>query len=420
MSIWKVSPTETAEGSEPFEPNSAAWEQLLSTLNLQTTSDSSDDIRDETRNSHAAVFSKGKQSHLDDKFKKHPSSAGRMECAKLTKSLNATRDDDDAGYSSEDEHDSPANVTLPESVLPRFNPSRSLTATAKLGRTKSGGADPSSSNDVPKSYFFVNGVRHCVQEEQNGVKWDGAPPPQTKPTTPRTVVTSNNAGAPGAWGYISKPAAHIPMPFQNPPNYEAVRTVPGSGGTPPSLNCKVMAVPSAIPSNIAYCPADGKVLEGAPSSGMPASYTPSRVPMPSTSVAPFNTGTAASTSNAAPAANSVVGYVYVDSNGCLRVASGNGSPHPSTPLSVCLPTLPPPLTGPPQLARKLSEATVMLRGASSVPEVPPMQYAATYVTDGSTCQPTMSSVPESRPSADAWGSTKAWVFRDGRWISLSM
>lgn len=464
MSIWKVSPTEGTEDSEPFVRNAIAWDQLLNNLDLQTSSESSEDDAEEAAlRSHASVFSESRRSYRDGKVKARSTSAGSKECAQPNKSLNATRDDD--GYSSEDEHDSPANPDSSDSGIAGFCPSSGLTTTsAKIGSAMSGSSEPASPNEPTKTYFYINGVRHCVQDEQNGVKWSGAgiglqPMATTAVAAPtaatpvkmplaqlpawgaafqpshnssaapmaKTVIASNEAGAPAAWVYAPKAAAQTSMPMPSPPRYDAGRTLPGSYPTVPSLEHKTMAAaPTGVSPSMAYYPSCNGIPMGVPPP-MPAPYTPSRAAMPPMNAAPVYGGgnTASAAHNAAPAANSILGYVYVDSNGCLRVASRGDSPlpppPPPLPASTCPPPPPPMPSQPqPQLARRSSEAAAMYQGASSVPGMNPMQYAAAYAADGSVCVPSVPPMPVSTSPSASWGSTKAWAFRDGRWISLSM
>lgn len=450
MSIWKVSPTEGTADSEPFVRNAIEWDQLLNNLDLQTSSsDSSEDDNEEAPQSHISVFSEGRHSYRGGMLMPRSTSAGSKECAKPSKSLNATRGEDD-GYSSEDEHDSPANQESSDSASAGFGLSSGLTATtAKIGSATSGNSEPASPNEPAKTYFYINGVRHCVQDEQNGVKWKGmVAGPQTTPkmtATPvkrplaappvwraaqqlpasnvapmaKTVIASNESGAPVAWECGSKAAVQTSMPTQSPPRYDAGHALPSSYPAAPSLNFTAMAAPPAMPSNVAYYPSCNGIPMGAPPA-MPAPYTPSRAPMPSMNAAPVYGGGAAPVAhNAALATNSILGYVYVDSNGCLRVASNGDSPLP--PASTCPPpTQPLQPPQPPQLAHQPSDAAAVYQCASSVPRTNPMQYGAAYAADGSMCPPTVPSMPVSKSPSAAWGTTKAWVFRDGRWISLSM
>lgn len=400
MSIWEACPMEGAEDNEPFMQNSIAWDQLLNNLGLQTSSDSSDDNDEESGpKSRASAFSESRQSQQDSRLKAHSTSAGSPECAKPDELLNTTRNDDD-GYCSEDEHDSPANAESSDSAAGLCPSSDVTTTTAKMCGTTKGGAAPIIRNETAKSYFFVNGVRHCVQDEQNCVKWTGATPTPAQPATskravaelparsaahlppvttnvapvPKVSITGNGPDAPAAWVYTSKTAAQTPVPFQCPPKYESGQILPGGCAMSLSQDIKAMGASTATRGNAVYYHAGNAMPAGAPL-GMPASYTPSRAPMPQANAAPFY----------APRA---------------------------------CPLAPPPPPPPPQLTRRPSEAAAALEGAGSVPGMDSLQYAATYAADGSTSLPTVPSMPLSKPTPTAWGSTKAWVFHDGRWISL--
>lgn len=442
MSIWNASPMDGAEDSEPFARNSIAWDQLLNNLDLQISSDSSEDDEDEVPKSHASALSESKRSYPNGKLKLCSSSTGSRENPQKRKLVKPNHEDD--GYSSEDEHDSPANQESSGSAIAGFCSSPGLTTTTKIGSAMGGGFEHTGPQDASKSYFFVKGVRHCVQDEQSNVKWTEMLP-QTIPTTPsqvkveppvftaahqkpavhvapvsKTVIANNDAGAPVAWIYTPKTATNTPMPSRSPPRYEAVQAVPGAYAMPIAKDLKAVAAPPVMPRNVAYFPTDNKPSVGAPTA-MPVLHTPSCMPILPVNSAPFLNGNATSFSVAAPTPNSIVGYVYIDSNGCLRVASEKNSPLPPPPPSNCpLPPPPLPSTQPPQFAHRSSEAAAIFQGASSVPGMNPMQYTGSYTADGGMGQPTIPSMPVSKSPPNAWGSTKAWVFRDSRWISLSM
>jgi hypothetical protein len=447
MSIWKMSPMEGNEGSEPFVRNSVAWDQLLNNLDLQTSTDSSDDNEEGVPKSRASAFSEGRQSRQDGKRMGRSISAGSRECAKDAKSPNATRNEDD-GYSSEDEHDSPANQESSDSAAAAFCPSAGHTAAnTKMSSTVSGVFEPIGPNDSAKSYFFINGVRHCVQDEQDGVKWGGMSvtpshtiamtPKRTVaelPTSPDThqllannavlmagaVIASSDAGTPAAWVCTPKAAAQIPVPFQSPPKYDADRRLSGNypGVQSPNLKTKIVSSPPVL-NNAAYYPAGNAVPMGAPPRKEAPCMSGRGAPMPPMNAAPFYSRSDAPAGNAAPAANSIVGYIYVDNNGCLRVASGTNSPLPPAPSTACPPP-PSPTSLPPRVAHRQSEAAAVFQGAASVPGMKPVRYSTIYAADGSMCQPMVPTMPVSKSPSAMWGTTKAWVFRDGRWVSISM
>lgn len=448
MSIWQVSPQEDAQSSEPFVRNAIAWDQLLSNLDLKTSSDSSSDSSDGDAGvfsrSQASAFSEGKQSHQSRKLAFRPSSPSNRECAKQDKTPIGTREDD--GYSSEDEHDSPANLESSESGMAAFRPSSGLTVATKAGGAPSRVSELACPDDVAKAYFFVNGVRHCVQEEQNGPKWSAPPlpdmPPPSKSTTGEPlawmaahplpgratpmstkVIASNDAGAPAAWAYTPTTTAYVQATHRSPPKYEAPRTAPVSYATPSSRDSRAMEAPSVVPRNTSYCAAN-RMPAGA-SAAMPTAHAPCSMPIPPTKAVPFFAGNSATAGGAATAMNSILGYVYVDSEGRLCVASRDNSPLPPTPQTaagVCpqswLPAEQP--TQYLQQPRRPCVAAAALQGSSSVPGMNPMQYTSSSSADGRVSQPTVPSVPVLQSSSSAWGSTKAWVFRDNRWISLSM
>lgn len=448
MSIWRVSPQEDAESGEPFVRNTIAWDQLLNNLDLQTSFDSSsssDGNKEVVTKSHASTFSEGKHSHQSRRLKLAPSSPNSRGCTRQKDSPVGAREDD--GYSSEDEHDSPANQDSSESAAAGFCPSTGLTATTKAGSTVGPVSEPASPNDTPKAYFFVNGVRHCFQDEQSGAKWGALPmqkmpmsPKRTAPELPtwttalpppdraeaaaKTVIASNDAGAPTAWVYTPKAAAaHTQGSHRSPPRYDALQAAQGSYMMPPTPNFRAMEAPPTMPGNTSRF-ATGNVPTQTPTT-QPTPHAPSSMPMQPTNAAPFYAGNSVPVSGTASAVNSFLGYVYVDNEGRLCVASRDGTPQltPSqVPSGAYLPPVHPATQQAqfPQPVHRSSAAAAALQGATTVPEMNPMVYGAAYAADGSVSQPAMPMMSASKPSSGAWGTTKAWAFRDGRWISLSM
>lgn len=448
MSIWQLAPQDDVDSGEPFVRNTVAWDQLLNNLDLQTSSDSSsssDEDGEVILKSLTSNLSEGKHSHQSKRLRMTPSSPNSRECAKQRAFPVGAREDD--GYSSEDEHDSPANQASSESTAAGFCPSSGLTATTKAGSTISKVSEPASPDDTPKAFFFVNGVRHCVQDEQRGSKW-GAMAVQKAPITPksaaaesltwttalplpergeaaaRTVIASNDAGAPAAWVYTPKAAAHVQASHRSPPRYEAPQSVPEGFVVPPTPDFRAMHSHSTVPGNAR--PFTTGQMRAGNAAAVPQPHAFGNMPTQAASGAPFYTGKPVPVSGAATAVNSILGYVYVDGEGRLCVASRDGSPQPSA-VQAPMSAYPPPMalaTQQTQLSQQMGNssaaAAAALQGASPMPGMSPMLYGMSYAADGSMSQPAAPSMPVSKPSRSAWGTTKAWAYRDGRWISLSM
>ncbi|KPI87391.1 hypothetical protein ABL78_3525 [Leptomonas seymouri] len=431
MSIWAISPTDGVENSASFVRNSIAWDQLLDNLDLQMSSDSSDNNADGLLKPYSSPFAEDLQNYSDNNFKLHPLTEEPREYTKQTKLVSAISEGDDV-YARGDEHDSPANRKLPDNALAAFCPSSGLIAATKIRRTASGSSEPADMDQASKSCFLVNGAPHFITEERHDTKQNRAVLAPKKVAAektpgsaarqqlqagsdalvPTTMIASNDASASTAWAYAPKPAADTPMSLQSPPKYEAVRVVSGNHGMASSPDFAASSPSSVKTSNVAYFAADGNMPMGA-LPVMPVPYTLSRAPMP-VSAATFFTGNANVAGSAASAANSLVSCVYVDSNFCLHAAPGNGFALTSTTPSAC----PPP--PPPQLTHESAETAAVLQGVFSMSGVSPMQYTAAYVADESMFQPSGPSMPVLQSSAGAWGGTKAWMFHDGRWIPLSV
>lgn len=460
MSFWHLSPSVDLEGDNDFSaPTVVTWQQFLNSMDLESEFESSHpgsgaDKRPQIHQHHhhdpllstnaSSTGARSTRASVKDKGLVAKDDATRAATPFRGSPVGAAVTMPDDGYSSEDEHDSPDILPESDSSSTPFYASPSITATTKAGSAGSAASTHyHSSSDAAAPCFFVNGVRHTIEAPQTAASdWTVVPtslgggaslagphdaaaaamaskvqlemPPWASPqadgvapvSVSKTVVASNAAGTPAAWVCGSRQSP------PQPPAYSAKsqnnNSVPSQSSASSSITAHAMQSSFVIHSSTGAYPASPSVstTHGAAPQGY--QVTTPQPPQPPQQYQQFQQQQqpqkaffAGQNGYSAPATIAdcpILGFVFVDGEGRLRIAPQGCTPspvpaathHPSNVLPKSPPSMP-----------------SLLPRVIGNPAAPSLPAAATMATP-------------SKPAGGPCGGTQAWAFRDGRWMALSM
>ncbi|CBZ29211.1 hypothetical protein, unknown function [Leishmania mexicana MHOM/GT/2001/U1103] len=417
MSMWKVSPVDGVDGGDCHNYNAFAWQQLFSNLGLDGNSvPTNGDEVNTTPGSCSSPMIGLKESNASAKDTAPSVKADAHHTSSFDCSPTVLQD---YGYSSEDGRESPADqVGSGRSTTP-FYSLPTTTATAKSG---SGSCIVSTQNssDATAPCFFINGVRHSIESPCKTPDWTVVPgsssAPARKvsveslpwasthigpsPNPAKPVVAGNNSGVPCAWlcaeqsATQSQSSTSLPLyakPLTPPAGY-AIPVSPPSSGMGGGVQRK-FTLPMGSST---YLAKTVSVMQPLQTSAVPVAQQASTPSF-------FSKKKDSSVNTFADC--SVLGFVFMDGEGCLRLAP-QGSAAPASALSAL------PMMHVPCGATASSGMPQMQYSPSTMPPQPWRPAAAPVAAPSASLPRTISS--------ELWGNTKAWVFRDGRWISLSI
>lgn len=407
MSMWQVSSVDGICDNDHHNYNAFAWQRLLSNLEFESKSESTsvDELNTAPRSCPIPTIG-SKQSNASAKDRVLPVKLDANRTSSFAGSTIALQDD---GYSSEEEHDSPDDQVASGSSPTPFYSSPTTTAITKGGN---GGcvASIQSSSDATVPCFFVNGVRHSIEPLRKTPDWTAVPslssasqaktvsmesPPwasahvDPSTTPPKRVVAGSHSGVPSEGLCTAKSTTPLHS-WMTPPLYATSGTLPTRHAIPASLPSSRMGngaqgpFPILPESSTAYMANTASIMQPLPTSAMPVAQQ-ARTPSFFSS-----NGSAANTTDS-PA----LGFVFMDREGCFHLAPQGCAP-PASALSA-LPMM------------------HVSGGVTASPGMPQLQYTPSTI-QAQSWRPT-ASLP-CTASSGPWGSTKAWVFRDGSWMSL--
>ncbi|KAG5471376.1 hypothetical protein LSCM1_01460 [Leishmania martiniquensis] len=412
MPMWQASIVDAVGDKEHHNYNAFSWQQLLSNFHLASEADSTEDEVRATLESCPTPTIGPQHSNASGK---DMTPSVKLDAHRASSSGDSPFALPEDGYSSEDEHDSPGDQTASGRSTTPFYSLRSTTFTAKSG---SGGCAVSrqNSSDATAPCFFVNGVRHSIEDPRRIPGWTGALPSSPSPvkkvpeepslwatapvghslTPAKAVVAGSVPSGRSEWAFTTKSTKQSKTAMSPPPYPTPV--APGTGcavpASPPSsgMPCGVRRPFTLSSGSSAYMANTASAMPPFQASTMPPAQQAMTAPLLWNS-----NGSAANTLSDAP----VLGFVFMDREGRLHLAPQGRTPSASTPSALPVMYVPGGATSP--------TGTPQAHHAPSTVQAQPWRPAAA------------SSVLLPCPaSSELWGTTKAWVFRDSRWISLSI
>ncbi|KAK7196943.1 hypothetical protein NESM_000637000 [Novymonas esmeraldas] len=399
MSIWQISCVDGDDDNRGHSQNAFDWQQMLNNLDLESDSES-------TNENAIAAAPRSRPTSTTGPARRRASAVGTGAPAKLELLRTSPFDGNtaalpDDGYSSEDEHDSPAEQAAWDSSSTAVVSSPTTTIATKPGGSGSAASTYHGGSDANVPCFFVNGVRHSIEASRKTPDWTVGPSPSAKRVSmelppwatahvdpsvkqSNTVVASNDSGVPSAWVCSPKPTSQAPR-SQNPPPY-ATPTTPSSGYLSPFLGATQGPLP----------PPHGTAANARNAAAAAPHFQTPAVPAAQQASTPFLLGNNHTTAPATFADCPILGFVFMDGEGRLRLASQGHTPPTSAAPAPAAPSAP--LSMPPMPHCTPSSAPTQAWRPAAAP----------------------ATSPPTKPSSAPVGNTKAWVFRDGRWIALSV
>ncbi|KAG5496977.1 hypothetical protein GH5_01495 [Leishmania sp. Ghana 2012 LV757] len=413
MSMWQVTIGDGVHDKEHHHYDAIAWQQLLNNLDLTSESDStSEDGVDAAPKSCPTPTIQLKQSNASAK---DVTQWVKLDAHRTSSSRESPLGLPEDECSSEDEHKPPGDRIASGRSMKAVYSSPSTTFT-----TKSGSGDcavpTQNSSGATAPCFFVNGARHSIEAPRKTPDWTAAlsssPSPAKRVSTestrcasvpvdhfptPAKTVVAGNASSRRSERVRTTKSAKQSKSSMNPPPYPMPGTPAtgyGAPASPPSSGVRrEVQSPFTLPNaSSAYLANTAPAMQRFQGSAMPTAQQASISPL-------FwsNNGSTANAFSNSP----LLSLVLMDGEGRLHLASQGQTPSASAP-----PALP----------------MVHVPGRATAPSgMPQVHYTPSTVQ----AEPWRPVAAPSTPlpctrSSGLWGNTKAWVFRDNRWIALSM